>query len=485
MCRRRPRTETEHPRLAALLTQTVICLATFTGVLGFSASSLLAQTLHIDATSNVGSLDVSLSGIAFSTPVNLSVPGIDLTLPVSGLPLNFTADLPAGFAVTGVNCAGGAVSRLGRSEFQVQPTVGDAISCTVATVNALGESVGAILPLLERKNDVALTLELGLDHQIDRFFPSAGETSPAWPKPYGLGASTPTAPDQSPGNSDRSSIVYSQPNQNSRYGLGSGRGQGGSSIKKFSVWAEGYYYDFDQTLDGARSSGHAGVLYLGADYLIAPWLSVGAMVQFDDTDQSYQSSNAKDQGWMAGPYAMLRLSENIFLQARAAGGTSDNSIKTDSGLDDHFDSDRWLAKSTLLGRWRFNDWQFSPRASIGYIEEHQAGFEDSLGVDIPGHVVSLGQAKVGPEVSLLVPLKDGSILQPSLLMEGIWNFHQSSGSEVLDDMISDGTFRGRTEAGLTWTAANGLAVSGSVSYDGIGSSLDAVGGKFRVRAPFN
>jgi outer membrane autotransporter protein len=215
---------------------------------------------------------------------------------------------------------------------------------------------------------------------------------------------------------------------------------------------------------------------------------IGALVQFDDTEQDFNflSQRASTNGWMAGPYATVRLPHNLFFQARAAWGQSDNELTVVPGNEDEFDSERWLVKGTLLGQYRYGLWQFQPRASVGYIEENQEAYRSSLGVDVPSTTVSLGQAKAGSQIAYRHRLADGSLLEPSVLLEGIWNFHEDAGEFNLDDFVTDGQVRGRAEAGLTLYTVSGVAVSGSISYDGIGSDdFSSVGGRARVKVPLD
>jgi hypothetical protein len=94
-------------------------------------------------------------------------------------------------------------------------------------------------------------------------------------------------------------------------GLGArGPGRAPSSVppSRFDVWTEGAlsYYSQDR-LDGKRQ-GHAGIFFAGADYLLAPGLLVGSLVQIDwmDESSSMLGRNADGRGWMAGPYVSAR-----------------------------------------------------------------------------------------------------------------------------------------------------------------------------------
>ena len=158
------------------------------------------------------------------------------------------------------------------------------------------------------------------------------------------------------------------------------------------------------TRAGSSSDGHTGVLYLGVDYLLSPTVLVGSLIQFDDTEQEFNflSQRASTNGWMAGPYATVRLPHNLFFQARAAWGQSDNELTVAPGIEDEFDSERWLVKGTLLGQYKYGLWQFQPRASVGYIEEDQEAYTSSLGgVGHPEQhgVAGTGQGRIAGRLS--------------------------------------------------------------------------------------
>src|SRR5436190_8464156 len=155
--------------------------------------------------------------------------------------------------------------------------------------------------------------------------------------------------------------------------------------KPFDFWVEGRYASFTDDRNRAGLDGHFGLLYLGADYVLNPSLLVGALIQFDSLRQTSQqlSSDVTGRGWMAGPYATVRLSDNVFLQGRAAWGRSSNEVSPYMTYADEFQSERWLVSSTLTGRWRYGPWQLRPSASLTYMEDVAKSYTDSLGVVIP------------------------------------------------------------------------------------------------------
>ena len=262
----------------------------------------------------------------------------------------------------------------------------------------------------------------------------------------------------------------------------------------FDIWIEGKYVRFDDSaLQSSDLDGHFGFVTVGADYVLNRSLLVGMFVQFDSMEQRSNSlsTDVSGHGWMAGPYATVRLSENVFWQARAAWGTSSNTISPFLTYEDDFDSERWLASSTLSGRWKFGPWSFNPSASISYIEDASDAYHDTFGVLIPGVTSTLGQAKAGPEISYTFTNAEGGFIEPRAGMELIWNFAgdtTAAGLGAIDDSAAgpEGA-RGRVELGLKMGLPSGITLDLSGSYDGVGTSDEyhAISGRAMLRVPLN
>jgi hypothetical protein len=213
---------------------------------------------------------------------------------------------------------------------------------------------------------------------------------------------------------------------------------------------------------------------------------IGTLVQFDDTDEDFDllPASADSTGWMVGPHATVRLTPHLFAQVRAAWGGSDNDVRFEN-VEDHFDTDRWLVRGTLLGQWQSGPWQLRPRASVAYVEEDQDSYVDGFDQTVPSNTVSLGQAKAGTQIAYQYRWGDGTVIEPGVLLEALWNFEESS-EIIIDDLASGDDVRGRVEAGIMVTTFDGIAVGGSFVYDGIGASdYHAIGGVARVRVPIN
>ena len=261
------------------------------------------------------------------------------------------------------------------------------------------------------------------------------------------------------------------------------------AFSPWDVWLQASYTRFTDDRGGAASSGYFGVLHVGADYILNPYVLFGLQGQFDNMRQHSNSdaSNVDGRGWMAGPYGTFRLSEHLFLQARAAAGQSTNAVSPYLTYTDHFSTTRWLASATLVGRWQYEAWDFRPSASVSYIEDVSKAYTDSLGVSIPGIKSSLGQMKVGPEIHYRYQMADGTSIIPHASAQAIWNFAgDSTGADFGGSLAGPKEVRGRVELGIKVKGTQGIQLDVSSSYDGIGSSsFQAIGGKATLRIPLN
>lgn len=264
-----------------------------------------------------------------------------------------------------------------------------------------------------------------------------------------------------------------------------------SAFSPFDIWIEGRYGGFRDRGAPIRFDGHFGLVSAGVDYVLNKSLLMGAYVQFDSMRQEIDSVGAvaRGQGWMAGPYATVKIAPNLFWQTRAAWGRSINDVSPLDTYVDSFSSRRWLAATALTGNYLWGNLTVRPSASVSYFEDTSMSYSDSLGETIPGTRVSLGQVKIGPEFIAKYQLSHDLVLKPRLRADLIWNFDahaRADGIPNLDAASSPEGVRGRLEIGLRAEFARGPSVDLSGSYDGIGTSaFHAVSGRAGIRVPFN
>ncbi len=259
------------------------------------------------------------------------------------------------------------------------------------------------------------------------------------------------------------------------------------------VWVEGHIAKYDDNIGGINREGNFRLLYIGADYLLAPGVLVGALVQIDDTNEDIKDparfGKIDGTGWMAGPYVGVKLRDNLFFDARAAWGRSDNDILlTDAAAgtrSGNFDTDRWLASASLTGSERFGAWRISPQLTLAYGSESSDAYTNSLGQSIASTDAKIGRLTGTTEIGYRIQRHDGTIIEPHVAISGIWNFDT-------DDLVINGVVhdtkesRAKVDGGILITTPSGWGVRGSASYDGIGADdYEAVSGSLWLNIPLN
>lgn len=253
----------------------------------------------------------------------------------------------------------------------------------------------------------------------------------------------------------------------------------GGTLSGLDIWAEGALLD----VNVGRNSGRFAIGYLGADYLVADGILVGALVQVDDFNHdnaSLGAGQAEGHGWMAGPYVTARLSEGLYVDARAAFGKSDNTVSPYGDFTDAFKTDRILLSGSALGNVPlgrgFTLW---PEVGGRYIRESVQDYTDSLGILVPEHAIDQGEIAFSPRLAYDHVTDSRWTIAPYAEMEGLLTF----GSDALS-IVEDG-LRSRVTVGVDTSAPTGLSFGLRGFYDGIGEEdLRAVGGSVAVSFGF-
>ena len=257
---------------------------------------------------------------------------------------------------------------------------------------------------------------------------------------------------------------------------GSGANFGSATRKprdeKYDVWVEGQssYYTTDG-LDGRRR-GRASVLYAGGDMVVAPGVIVGALYQRDwlsDTATTL-GQNRDGAGWMVGPYIGMRLTKNIFLDARYAWGKATNQVDPLGAYVDTFETARQLATARLAGDWTKGVWRFRPSAELSYFSETQKSYVNQIGIEIPETKLSLGRVTFGPEIAYRMQLRNQAILEPYIGLKGVWDFAKGNDINSSGAAIAPEALTGRIEFGATLKTSDGTSLRAAGAYDGLGAA---------------
>jgi len=268
----------------------------------------------------------------------------------------------------------------------------------------------------------------------------------------------------------------------------------GLTPNRLDIWAEGHLSRYDDSTGGYNRDGNFGILYVGSDYALNDWLLLGALVQFDWTDEDVRNQDlyggVDGWGWMVGPYMGAKLSDHLYFNARAAWGQSENDMTlTDNAAGfrtGNFDTDRWLATAELIGNWYHGPWRFTPSAQLAYGSEDQEAFRNSLNQQIGSNEATIGRLTFGPEIGYRHVMGDGTIVEPLVSIEGVWNF-DNDGLRLSDGTpVGDDDFTGKVEAGVMLQTPDGISWRVVGDYYGIGDGdFDSYGGQAWLSIPLN
>jgi len=353
-----------------------------------------------------------------------------------------------GFGLTSIVCddPGAVIDLAGRSATITLEPAG-AVHCTFTSYNALDETTALIDDFLALRGDLILSNLPDAQRRINRL--NGVVSVPGNPVAALMGYLPQAASGALPTTT-----------------LGTSLGAidamtGRPTTNPFDIWAETTFGRIDRD----QLSGAFGLFTLGADYVVNESLLVGGFVQADILpDLSVTGGGAVNgTGWIAGPYATLRLVDEIYLDVLAGAGRSSNEIAPNGTYRDQFEADRWLASVSLSGQWHLDDWTLAPKLRLSYFEESSEAYVDTLGVDIPSVTTGLGQVSVGSRLSHRFGLDDGVIIDAGLMAEALGDIAGPAGATGIDD------WRGRLEGTIDIGLAGATALGLSAAYDGIGS----------------
>lgn len=250
-------------------------------------------------------------------------------------------------------------------------------------------------------------------------------------------------------------------------------------------WIGGSYTYFESDFAGVASQGDVGMLQLGIDTRLSDTVLVG-VAAFGDLLSSdvVTGVEASGVGFMAGPYAVLSLNDNLYVEGLAAVGQAFNEVDDPAVGSAEYDSERLLVTARVSGDFRYDAWSLRPATRVTYYAERQEEFLDGGGTLVPESTTELGQLRFGPEIAYDLEMIDGPRVRPFFGAEGVWAFLQTeqliNGARVAADDFSASVSAG-FDANL---GPASLRAAGR--YDGLGAEdFDAITGELQVRIPLN
>ncbi|WP_052951656.1 putative Ig domain-containing protein [Devosia soli] len=411
---------------------------------GATGRLVVAVRSNVDGTFGFSSPEPLLNALTVGTTGGMGQSGA-INLPAGSFRITADDLSGAGTALTAISCDDNDSSGdITTSSANIALDAGESLTCTFTFLNSREETTGLIEDFFATRASLILANQPRSDRRIDRLNGIA---------PRGdIGSALMTyLPALARGSALQSSISLSA--IEGAIGL--------ENPNPFDIWMEGTFVRLDAARDGQLVLGS-----VGADYLVTTDLLVGGFVQLDHAVQGLAGlpGFASGAGWMAGPYATMRLHENLYLDVLAGFGRSSNSINPLGSYEDRFGATRWILSAALEGQWVAGPWTFSPRASLGYFAETSDAYRDALDIAIPSIAMHVGQIAIGPAVSYRLVAGE-VVMTLGLGLEGAAEFSPNLGLE---------NGQARLRASVNATSPRGADIGLTIGLNGIGNDAGTV-----------
>lgn len=375
------------------------------------------------------------------------------------------ADLSAqGIAITDISCSDtDSTGSVSARSVSLELDAGEDVTCTFSAVNSREAAQAAIYNFLTGRNALILANQPDLQRRIDRLNANGGT-----PEQGGLNASGVPLP-----GAERLPIQATLTSGRQEVSGSLAMLRGGDKTGAFDMW-------FEASLSRARigdQEGNFSIVHVGADLRISENLLIGALVQFDDFDDrgTFESGEAQGNGFLVGPYLTARLAPQLFVEARAAWGSSDNTVSPLTGQVDKFDTSRALYSGSVVGEVNLGQATIlRPELTLRHFSEDQQAYVDALSIAIPSQTIDQGDLSFRPRLSHLVETNGDIKLRPYAQVEGIYTFGtepDAALSNLLAGSFADqfGGIRARLEGGVDLMGKGSFRATLSGFYDGIGA----------------
>jgi hypothetical protein len=389
-------------------------------------------------------------------------------------------DLTAlGFGWTSISCADGdSTVDLAALTMTLELGVGESLVCTLQLVETRLATSRMIADFLGARNTQILANQPGFSRRWRRL--NGGGDAPSSLTASVLGFSHTFAfPFQVAVSENAFSYAATLS------GLTGNAAARSGDIGSWDVWSEGRLSRFD---DSTSDNGLFAIVHGGADYRFSENLLLGLSVSVDWTEQdnATNSGHVSGTGWMAGPYATLKLDERVFVDLRAAWGQSSNQISPFGTYTDNFDTTRWLIAGSVGGDYAYGSWTLNPIVSVQYLSERQEAYVDSLSVAIPSQTVAQGDVRFEPRLSYLHRFDDGTRLRPWVRVSGVYTFGDGGNASIGSLARAFDGLTASVQTGLEMHAAGGASLAFSGQMDGFGANdAQSYGATVSVSVPLN
>jgi hypothetical protein len=252
-----------------------------------------------------------------------------------------------------------------------------------------------------------------------------------------------------------------------------------------NAWIEGQFaiYNDSREDDDADVKGDFFIGYAGIDFELMDRVNIGVMGEIDwMSEDGEDKAEVEGTGWMIGPYLSAEITDGVFLDMRAMGGRTDNSIRQavlGRDYQGNFQTDRWLAEATLSGNYDLNAFTLTPDVRLLHIRENQEDYRvrgSFNTVKVEGSDVILTQLSGGLRISRMFETED-MLIRPYAAGRLFWNIDNPGELTVDGEYVSTNDMRGAVTLGLD-AGSDAMQFGLEGTYDGLfGDSDHAISGR--------
>jgi hypothetical protein len=217
--------------------------------------------------------------------------------------------------------------------------------------------------------------------------------------------------------------------------------------------------------DGDLDASYANAA-LGANLVRTDGLVLGLMLQADRIKATELGARFEGTGWLAGPYAVFRLSDQpLVFSASYLAGRTDNTVT--GGADGDFESRRTLLTFGVQGEIQLDRITLMPNLDLARVTDRHDGYTASGGGAVAAESVVVEEASFGLDFEAPLPSNRGALA----LIGGVSGIYSRAESSLGTETEN----RARIDLGFRYEGEGGGRLSARAYVDGLGSSYSAHG----------
>ena len=187
---------------------------------------------------------------------------------------------------------------------------------------------------------------------------------------------------------------------------------------------------------------------------------LGVMAQFDNAVTDEGVARLESTGWLVGPYAVARLSEQpLVFSGSYLVGQSDNTISPLGTYEDEYASDRSIATLGVAGELELTRLTLIPLLDLAYVTDENEAYTDGASNPVGAVKVTTTQTTLGLDFVMPIATANGSL--DLIGGVGATSSRTDNGVEETDST------RGQTELGFRYGLENGGRLTARATYDGL------------------